>query len=490
MLLVAMNWIYSKWFYENDLQAHSDMVNLPRQVVADSCRIVYLGESSNRTYGWAESDQRKISDMVWAYFPNIRCGDMTKDASHAEIYYNMLKLIPKESSVETVVVTMNLRSFDAGWIYSNLETPMQKQLVLLRDYPPLVNRFLLAFKAYPIRSEAEWDQIVNKHWKKDPIEFPYDFKWTTAHQWDSAMANHGCIDPQGQWDEEMTILACHYIKAYAFQIRDDNPRVKDFDKIVELCQERGWNLVFNLLAENVDKANELVGKDLVFLMKMNRDYLVKRYGSLEHVIVVDNLNLVRDVNFIDQNWTTEHYYAEGRQLIAYQVAQALKLIYLADYQEITPPRQPTQLTQIQQHTVDLDEGHFYLGEPISIDASQPYSYTLDLPSANLREDWEKINVSFMVYQNEPANKAVLAVQWYDSVGNSDARYYPIQDEIMSVGQWDFATFTLPVDSVLRKSKHFKVFVYNPSETSIQVKGLDISFRPSYMKPGVKGESER
>ena len=120
MLLVAMNWIYSKWFYERDLQAHSDMVNLPRQVVADSCRIVYLGESSNRTYGWAESDQRKISDMVWAYFPNVRCGDMTKDASHAEIYYNMLKLIPKESSVETVVVTMNLRSDDtfvedAGW---------------------------------------------------------------------------------------------------------------------------------------------------------------------------------------------------------------------------------------------------------------------------------------------------------------------------------------------------------------------------------------
>ena len=104
-----------------------------------------------------ENDPKAISDMVWAYFPNARCGDMTKDASHAEIYYNMLKLIPKESSVETVVVTMNLRSFDAGWIYSRLETALQKQLVLLKNYPPLVNRFLLAFKAYPIRSEAEWD---------------------------------------------------------------------------------------------------------------------------------------------------------------------------------------------------------------------------------------------------------------------------------------------------------------------------------------------
>ena len=90
------------------------------------------------------------------------------------------------------------------------------------------------------------------------------------------MAWHGWFDEQGQRGQEMTDLACHYIKAHAFQIRDDNPRIKDFDKIVELCKERGWNLVFNILPENVDKANELVGKDLLFLMKQNRDYLVKR----------------------------------------------------------------------------------------------------------------------------------------------------------------------------------------------------------------------
>ena len=473
VMLVAMNWIYGKWFYEKDLQAHSDMVNLPRQVVADSCRIVYLGESSNRTYGWAESDQRKISDMVWAYYPNVRCDDMTKDASHAEIYYNMLKLIPKESSVETVVVTMNLRSFDAGWIYSRLETALQKQLVLLKDYPPLVNRFLLAFKAYPIRSEAEWDQIVIRYWKKAPL--PFGFEWETTHQWDSAMAWHGWFDEQGQRSQEMTDLACHYIKAYAFQIRDDNPRVEDFDKIVELCKERGWNLVFNLLPENVDKANELVGNELLFLMKRNRDYLVKRYGSLEHVTVVDNLNLVRDINFIDQNWTTEHYYAEGRHLVANRVALALRELYPNDFND--------------PHSVVAEEGHYCFAEAISIDARQPFSYTLDMPSSNLREDWEKVNVSFMACQSEFSN-AVLAVQWYDSVGNSDARYYPIQDEITAVGQWDFATFVLPVDSTLLSSQHFKIFVYNPSETAIQVKGLDISFRPAYMKPCVKGESER
>ncbi len=476
MLLVAMNWVYSKWFYEKDLQAHSDMVNLPRQVVADSCRIVYLGESSNRTYGWAESDQRKISDMVWAYFPNLRCGDMTKDASHAEIYYNLLKQIPKKSAVETVVVTMNLRSFDAGWIYSNLETPLQKQLVLLKDYPPLVNRFLLAFKAYPIRSEAEWDKIVNKHWKSDPIEFPYDFEWKTTNQWDMAMNRHGFVDVHGNYDQDLTILACHYIKAYAFQIKDDNPRIKDFDAIVDLCQKRGWNLIFNLLPENVDKANELVGKDLIFLMKMNRDYLVKRYGALEHVTVVDNLNLVRDVNFIDQNWTTEHYYAEGRHIVARRIALALKELYPDAFDDTC--------------SVVADDGHFYFRDAISIDAAQPYSYTLDMPTADLHPDWEKVNVEFEVCQKDRSHEAVLAVQWYDSEENSNAIYYPIQDKITAVGQWDFVTFTLPVDSVLRSARHFKIFVYNPFAAPVSVKGLDISFRPAYMKTGVKGESDR
>ena len=476
VLLVAMNWVYSKWFFEKDLLEHSDIIELPRQVVADSCRIVYLGESSNNNRGDAESDQRKISDMVAACYPNVRMGDMTKSASHAQTYYYMLKQVPKDAPIETVIVTMNLRSFGAGWIYSRLETALRKQIVLLQDYPPLVNRFLLAFKAYPIRSESEWDAITRKHWKEDPLDFPYDFEWTNAHQWDSAMAWGGWHGPDGQRDQQLTELACHYIKSYAFQIRDDNPRVKDFDAIVALCHERGWNLIFNILPENIDKANELVGKDLLFLMKQNRDYLLKRYGSLEHVTVVDNLNLVRDVNFIDQNWTTEHYYAEGRHIVAQRIALALKELYPEAYNDA--------------NSLLADEGHFYFGETANIEAKQPYSPTLDLPVASLHPDWEKVNVTFMAFQNDSVGDAVLAVQCYDSVGNSTSRYYPIQDEITAVGQWDFATFALPVDSVLRSAQHFKIFVYNPSETPLQVKGLDVSFRPAYLKPGVKGVSER
>ena len=464
MLLVAMNWVYTKWFFEKDLLEHSDIIELPRQVVADSCQVVYLGESSNNTYGYAESDHRKISAMVSAYFPKVRVGDMTKSASHAQTYYTMLKQVPKDAPVETVIVTMNLRSFDAGWIYSRLETALRKQIVLLQDYPPLMNRFLLAFKAYPIRSEEEWDAIARKHWKKDPLDFPYDFEWNNTHQWDSAMAWGGWHDFEGQRDQQLTELACHYIKSYAFQIRDDNPRIKDFDAIVDLCRERGWHLVFNLMAENVDKANELVGKDLLFLMKQNRDYLMQRYDTQEDVTVVNNLDLVRDVNFIDQDWTTEHYYGEGRQY------------YPNEYQDLG--------------LLQYEAGHYcFEGSEDELNVERPYSQTLILPADSLQPDWGMVNIAVEMLQPDTLNDAQIVIEKNGEQGKTST-YYDLGSQIQSIGKWEFATFALPIDSTFREAEQIKFFVYNPSTSSVRVRRFDISFRPAYLKPAVKAQSSR
>ena len=476
MLLVAMNWVYTKWFFEKDLLEHSDIIELPRQVVADSCQVVYLGESSNNTYGYAESDHRKISAMVSAYFPKVRLGDMTKSASHAQTYYTMLKQVPKDAPVETVIVTMNLRSFDAGWIYSRLETALRKQIVLLQDYPPLMNRFLLAFKAYPIRSEEEWDAIARKHWKKDPLDFPYDFEWNNTHQWDSAMAWGGWHGFDGQRDQQLTELACHYIKSYAFQIRDDNPRIKDFDAIVDLCRERGWHLIFNLMAENVDKANELVGKDLLFLMKQNRDYLMQRYDTQEDVTVVNNLDLVRDVNFIDQDWTTEHYYGEGRHIIAHQVAQALRQYYPNEYQDLG--------------LLQYEAGHYcFEGSEDVLNVERPYSQTLILPADSLQPDWGMVNIAVEMLQPDTLNDAQLVIE-KDGEQGKTSTYYDLGSQIQSIGKWEFATFALPIDSTFREAGQIKYFVYNPSASSVRVRRFDISFRPAYLKPAVKAQSSR
>ena len=475
-LLFVLNWVYTKWFFKKDVAEHADILELVWQVEADSCRIVYLGESSNNTCGLIEPGRRKISEYLGEYFPGVKTGDMTKEASHAQTYYYLLKNIPRKSSVETVVVTMNLRSFDARWIYSNLETALRKQLVLMEDYPPLMNRLLLALKAYPIKSEAELDSLACQHWREDPLVFPYEFEWNNVYDWDSATAWRGLHDYEDVYDPKWTELACHYIKSYGFQIRDDNPRLKDFDDIVALSRKRGWHLVFNLMAENVDKANYMVGKDLMYLMKQNHDYLIDRYGHLEGVTVVDNLNLVRDVNFIDQDWTTEHYYEEGRRIIASHVAEALKAYYPEEYRK-----------------VDwwYDEGHYYYGdEARDLDPEMPYGPTFAMPGDQLHEDWERVNVAFMMQQPDTLHGTVLAVQLDDAQGGANTDYYPLTSQIQKIGEWDFATFDLPVDSAMRTAQLVKIYVYNPSTSVVQVKDMDVSFRPAYLRPGVKAKSLR
>ena len=473
-MLFVLNWIYTKWFYKKDVAEHSDILELAWQVSDDSCRIVYLGESSNNTYGVEEPGKKKISEYLAEYFPNVKTGDMTKEASHAQTYYYLLKNIPKKSMVETVVVTMNLRSFDARWIYSNLETPLRKQLVLMEKYPPLMNRLLLALKAYPIKSEEELDSLTRQHWREDPLVFPYEFEWDNVYKWDSATAWQGRHNYEGEYDPKWTELACHYIKSYGFQIRDDNPRLKDFDDIVALSRKRGWHLVFNLMAENVDKASEYVGKDLIYLMKQNHDYLLNRYGNLEGVTVVDNLNLVRDVNFIDQDWTTEHYYEEGRRIIAGNVAEALKAYYPNEYRKIDQKN---------------DKGHYYFGDEVrKLDATTPYGPAIILPADSLRPDWERVNVAFMMQQADTLHDTKLAVQSLGAYDNVLVSYIDVKPQIQKIGEWDFATFDLPVDSIMRGALQNKIFVFNPSEDAVQLKRMDVSFRPAYLKPGVKGQS--
>ena len=473
VMLVVLNWVYSKWFFEKDLREHSDIVELSWQVTDDSCRIIYLGESSNSHYGDEESSHRKISDFTADYFPRVKMGDLTKEASHAQTYYYMLRHIPATSAVETVVVTMNLRSFGPLWIYSKLETPLRKQLVLLEDYPPLVNRFLLAFKAYPIKTEEEWNELVFEHWRNDTFSIP-NFAWRTNVDWDYGMYSYGWYDANGQRDWDVTALACHYIKTYAFEINDDNPRVKDFDAIVALCRERGWNLVFNLMAENVDKANELVGKDLMLLFRLNRDYLLKRYGNLEGVTVVNNLSLVRDVNFIDQDWTTEHYYEEGRRIVADHLAQALREFYPGDYHN--------------PDSLKLDVGHYFLGGTRILDEQQPYSMTLALTADSIHPNWGMVNVAFEIKQQDELSKPVLAVEKHSLSGEIAIDSYAVNKPVQENGTWDFATFALPIDTVFRSAQKIKLYVHNFSESEVQIRNLDVSFRPAYLKARVKAQT--
>ena len=313
LLCLAGEGLYRLLFYQHDREAYTEgMSRLPDKISQTGADVLYLGESSNHTYGLDDEDTAWISEMIARELPDMVVLDMTHDAAHSEVYYYLLRNIKHNCPIGTVVVTMNLRSFGIGWIASPLETALQKRLVMLQGGSALVRRAMLTFKSYDIKSEDERYGQMDEHWATHPLP-----GHPSVPQWgDSLNEARLAIDSSN--------LPGTFVRNFAFLIDTaTNPRVRDFDRIVQLAKQRGWRLIFNLLPENMQLTDSLVGTDLCNLMRQNRDILVRHYANMG-VTVVDNLESVDDAQFRDRDWTTEHYLQEGRRTIAKNVAAAIR----------------------------------------------------------------------------------------------------------------------------------------------------------------------
>jgi hypothetical protein len=328
LVVVVLDVLYAMTRYEKDLDEKSAEVVMIRQTL-DTTDVYYFGESSNVTYRNDDSTKKSISGLIAMFFPGLRFTNINKYATHAGIYRHWLTQMKKKKP-KAIIVTLNLRSFDAAWIHSDLETQLQESIVFTRPLPKILNRFCLSLQAFDNKTVEQREKDMLADWRNTQLRFPFPFKYRTASEWDQGMAAGGYLKPDGSWDQPRIELACHYIKAYAFNIDDKNPRTKDVDAIVAWCKEHKVKLFLNLLAENIQYADSLAGTELVFLMKENRNYLVKRYSD-GNVMVIDNLESVPGHDFIDQNWTTEHYGYKGRMTIAKHVVDSMRKIFPDKY---------------------------------------------------------------------------------------------------------------------------------------------------------------
>jgi hypothetical protein len=330
LIIAILDVLYNATLFRKDLWDMCDQAVELREK-QDSTNIFYLAESSNFNFRENDSTKRSIAEITSQFFPGLRLVQLNKSATHAGIYRQWITAMDlNKKKPDALVVTLNLRSFNAAWINSIAESSLQQSTILLKPYPDIVNRFLLSLNTFDDKTPKQREKLMLNYWKNTKLIFPYDFKYKTVREWDDAMAHGGHLNSDGTWNVDKSILACHYIKAYAFNLDENNPRIKDFDFISGWCHRQGIKLYLNLMAENVRYADSLVGKQLVYLMRINRDYLVKRYSSAD-CEVVDNMELVPGLEFTDQNWTTEHYGCKGRMIIAKHLAEALRKQFPAQY---------------------------------------------------------------------------------------------------------------------------------------------------------------
>ena len=313
-LLLVMNSIYSYFFLEQDLQEHSPIINSVRSITKNAT-VLYLGESSNTSYSLKDKDTNSISRMLDELLLNEIVSDITKPAAHSGIYNVLLENVTGKTEVKTVIVTLNLRSFSADWVYSELEAPLQKEMMLLKKYPPLMNRFLLSFKAYGSNNERKRFEKINK-WRANEFIIPGGKQKTTINQWQNKI-DESWIDS----NIERRDLAKNYMNNFAQIITKDHPRICDLDNIVALSKSKNWKLIFNVLPENIERIDELVGKDLISIINKNTTFLTQHYTQ-KGVVVANNLGLVNDEYFFDRKFPTEHYSEKGRMIVAQGLAEA------------------------------------------------------------------------------------------------------------------------------------------------------------------------
>jgi len=311
-IVFALNYIYSETALIPFVDEEAGEYLQARKVA--KADVLYVSESSNFSpVNSNDTNTRKLSQFVSDYFPNLVFEAINKPAAHAGHYKKILETIPENNHINTVIIAVNMRSFSASWINSHLETPLNKSAVFYNNRPPLINRFLMGLNAYDDRTSVEREREMFRAWAEPSLPYPEPRNsvknWTALEKW-------------GDWRNPKRQLADHYVKQYAYVLSETNPRIKDLDEIVSLAQRRNWNLVFSILAENIEEAEALAGEELVNLMKTNLDWIIKRYGA--DVLMIDNMELLGSDEFTEKDFPSEHYYESGRRKIAENIANHLK----------------------------------------------------------------------------------------------------------------------------------------------------------------------
>ena len=323
-ILFGSNYTYVKLgLYDDDIKKCNAELIYKLDSVPRSNTILYLGESSNFTASDSDSSKKSISELISDLNSNYRIVSVSKGAIHASTYDLLIKRLPENSSIKTVIVTMNLRSFGINWIQSDLETNLSRANILYTTYPAVIKKILLSFKAYDYKEEFKRKLEIKYHYKHDKFILGSK-KYESVYEWDKELFSKGILDEHGVKNQEKTDIACHFVKNYAFELNENNPRISDFDHIVEYCEKNKIKLIYHLLPENMERAIELCGTDLYELMKKNIDFLYNRYSS--KVIFINNSSILKDSFFIDRNWPTELYIFEGRYEIAKSISDQLKTI--------------------------------------------------------------------------------------------------------------------------------------------------------------------
>ncbi|MFM1931093.1 MAG: hypothetical protein RL226_396 [Bacteroidota bacterium] len=476
-VILLGNFIYKRYFFEQDLRKYSPLIE-QINAIAPTTDVVYLGESSNTTFRDDDVDKRSIAQFMGDQLPNLTVAQITQPAGHVGTYKALLSFLLARNTWKprAVVITLNLRSFSPEWRCSNLENALQESLIMLRNNPPLINRMMLSFSYYSKHSEKENERCKESLWKEKLAFLDPELPYNNAAQWVKAIEKNDTLS----W--EVKELTAHYIRAYAFEIDTaNNERIAAMEEIIAMLIERGINPVFHIVAENVDRLHELAGEPIANNTLRNAD-LLSRWLTDRNVSVVNNIALVRDEDFTDRHWTTEHYSEQGRHVLAQQLAMQLSSLLNTTFSATYPfsKRYKGEFFNDCEPNSDWGDSNTLTSQKAlsgqfssCIMVDQPYSITFEYPLAYLPED-RRNNIVFQFSYYGPAPKGALAIMQTtgDNAVFESASFGQHSDYI---SDWNTATITYQLNEEIIRGRTIKLYVHSENNVPFYCDDFSVVF---------------
>ena len=306
LLFLLLNWIYSSYFFKADVEKYAPI----RPEIIESFKtgdVVYMGESSNTSFNpWTDTLSESIGDFLQMYLPNKKVTQISHESFHLGLFKDMLQLWEPSKKDQTIVITLNMRTFGPSAIYSGTEARNQQEALFYSNRFPLLTRIFLSLHFYDNRNDLERTRLKFKYWRT---------------------AKPSVLDKLGEVNaalekapDKLRHMADAYIKELMFTIDESNPRLKDLNEIIAFGKRNKVNILFHILPENRDYAGQLIGKELLEKMDNNVAFLeafLKENGAK----YINNYRISTFKDYTDQFYPTEHVNVRMRHGIAYQISR-------------------------------------------------------------------------------------------------------------------------------------------------------------------------
>jgi hypothetical protein len=451
--------------------------------VDSEASILYLGTTTFLQAGWEGLDKRPVSRMITDFFPGIELDEISLAGADPGVYLTLLRRLPADHPVETVVIALDLRSFSVAWQLSDNAARLRKERVLLGPYPALVNRGLMAAWSLKDRTGAERTRLLQKEWRKKQLAGIPGLKYERVEDWDRAMAREGIQDGSGEYDVQLTGIACDYIKSYGFNLSnpEKNTVIRDLDKIHKLAVRRNWNLVIQILPVQVEAIKTLVGEDLVGLVHQNRDVLRKHYTG-QPVHIVDNLEAIQPEWLVDTLAPDPYLREGGRKHMAHHIAETLAPLHTS---YTSPDGEDYWLPVFAKHDgesrIGWGQEQTLSGEAAlsgrfssKMDKEQPYGITFHCNMDQVAVDYRnRVELSMAVRVVSKIIEPKIIIEQFDGSGKQhwEAHGLPAARQNADNG-WETVRLSFPL---LKETREIKIYPYNDSSIPVFVDDLSIRF---------------